>query len=52
MFVNNNNLPLNAISDVVVGFEILTVVTIKSTVFWEVTPCSPVFDWLLDRLTL
>jgi hypothetical protein len=25
-----------------VGFEILTAVTMKSTTFWDVTPCSPV----------
>jgi hypothetical protein len=25
-----------------VGFEVITAVTIKRTIFWDVTPCSPV----------
>jgi hypothetical protein len=25
-----------------VGFEVLIVVAMKSSVFWDVTPCSPV----------
>jgi hypothetical protein len=24
-----------------VGFEVLTAVVMKSTIFWDVTPCSP-----------
>jgi hypothetical protein len=24
-----------------VGFEVLTVVVMKSTIFWDITPCSP-----------
>jgi hypothetical protein len=24
-----------------VGFEVLTVVVVKSTIFWDITPCSP-----------
>jgi hypothetical protein len=25
-----------------VGFEVLTVVVMKSTVFWDIMPCNPV----------
>jgi hypothetical protein len=25
----------------IVGFEVLTAVVIKSTIFWDITPCSP-----------
>jgi hypothetical protein len=25
----------------IVGFEILTAVVMKSTIFWDITPCSP-----------
>jgi hypothetical protein len=28
--------------DQVAGFEVLTVLNMKSTIFWDVTPCSPV----------
>jgi hypothetical protein len=28
-------------ADCVVGFEVLTAVAVKSTLFWDVTPCSP-----------
>jgi hypothetical protein len=24
-----------------VGFEVLTAVVLKSTIFWDITPCSP-----------
>jgi hypothetical protein len=24
-----------------VGFEVLTAVVMKSTIFWDITPCSP-----------
>jgi hypothetical protein len=24
-----------------VGFEVLTMVVMKSTIFWDITPCSP-----------
>jgi hypothetical protein len=27
--------------DVGVGFKVLTAVVVKSTVFWDITPCSP-----------
>jgi hypothetical protein len=26
----------------IVGFEVLTAVVMKSTIFWVITPCSPV----------
>jgi hypothetical protein len=25
----------------VVGFEVLTAVVMKGTIFWDITPCSP-----------
>jgi hypothetical protein len=25
----------------IVGFEVLTAVVMKSTIFWDITPCSP-----------
>jgi hypothetical protein len=31
----------NLLLRVLVGFEVLTAVVIKSTVFWDITPCSP-----------
>jgi hypothetical protein len=27
-----------------VGFEVLTAVFMKSTIFWDITPCSPLKD--------
>jgi hypothetical protein len=30
---------INIIDDV--GFEVLTVVVLKTTIFWDITPCSP-----------
>jgi hypothetical protein len=27
--------------DSCIGFEVLTAVVIKSTIFWDITPCSP-----------
>jgi hypothetical protein len=32
-----NMLPVSAI----IGFEFLTAVVIKSSIFWDITPCSP-----------
>jgi hypothetical protein len=31
---------------VLVGYEILTTVTRKSTIFWNVMPCSPVEQYM------
>jgi hypothetical protein len=28
-------------SVVYIGFEVLTAVVMKSTIFWDITPCSP-----------
>jgi hypothetical protein len=33
-------------SDLLVGFEVLTPVVMKSSVFWNITPCSPL---IIDR---
>jgi hypothetical protein len=29
---------------ITVGFEVLTAVLMKSTIFWDITPCSPLKD--------
>jgi hypothetical protein len=29
------------IGSFIVGFEVLTVVVMKNTIFWDITPCSP-----------
>jgi hypothetical protein len=34
--------PCSQTSSVYVGFEVLTAVVMKSTIFWDMTPCSPV----------
>jgi hypothetical protein len=32
------------IRNLFIGFEVLTAVTMKSSVFWDITSCSPVLD--------
>jgi hypothetical protein len=40
--VGSTNMADNiAVTLEVVGFEVLTVVVTKSTIFWDITPCSP-----------
>jgi hypothetical protein len=34
----------------IVGFEVLTAAVMKSTKFWDITPCSPLkVSWLIFR---
>jgi hypothetical protein len=36
------SLPSYSVSSMfVAGFEVLTAVVMKSTIFWDITPCSP-----------